>query len=267
MAVAEVMVAEVIEKLKDVGLIVGAQKTLWMSHPKMVDKSIMVDGCVVDAMASMAPMVVVDSMASRVAEATLNRWSRLGLFVMVKKMVLCASAGMAEARRNTKVSGLVSMMCWDTTVLGKWLCLLTVIAPKANFWLFSAQGDNDILKDCRVSKAGGLRWRRWLRWCGWHKGALTWKSSGDEWRRMAASGGDWWFRWVAGPLTQRVLTWKSFCVPSGEGGTHRRRLVFLLDREQINSCFRPCFVDRILRQLLCSLFDRLQSMCVSQLLS
>ena len=198
MAVAEVMVAEVIEKLKDVGLTVVALKTHWMSHPKMVDKSIMVDGCVVDAMASMAPMVVMDSMASRVAEATLNRWSRLGLFVMVKKMVLCASAGMAEARRNTKVSGLVSMMCWDTTVLGNWLCPLTVIAPKANFWLFSAQGDNAILKDCRVSKAGGLRWRRWLRWCGWHKGALTWKSpwclvasSGDEWRRLVVSMGGW----------------------------------------------------------------------------
>ena len=30
-------------------------------------------------------------MASTVEEASLNRWSLLGLFVMVKKMVLCAS--------------------------------------------------------------------------------------------------------------------------------------------------------------------------------
>ena len=40
-------------------------------------------------------------MASRVAEASL-----------VEKMVQCASAGMAEARRNTKVNGQLSMMCW-----------------------------------------------------------------------------------------------------------------------------------------------------------
>ena len=46
-AAAEVMVAEVIAKLKDVGLTVGAQTTHWTSHPKMVDKSIMVDGLAV----------------------------------------------------------------------------------------------------------------------------------------------------------------------------------------------------------------------------
>ena len=40
-------VAEVIAKLKDVGLDVGAQKTHWTSFPKMVDKSIMVDGLAV----------------------------------------------------------------------------------------------------------------------------------------------------------------------------------------------------------------------------
>ena len=48
MAAAEVMVAEVIAKLKDVGLKVGAQKnTHWTRHPKVVDKSIMVDGLAV----------------------------------------------------------------------------------------------------------------------------------------------------------------------------------------------------------------------------
>ena len=39
-AAAEVMVAEVIAKLEDVGLTVGAQKTHWTSDPKMPDKSI-----------------------------------------------------------------------------------------------------------------------------------------------------------------------------------------------------------------------------------
>ena len=41
---AEIMVTEVIAKLKEVGLSVGAQKTHWTSFPKMMDKSIMVDG-------------------------------------------------------------------------------------------------------------------------------------------------------------------------------------------------------------------------------
>ena len=39
-AAVEVMVAEVIAKLKDVVLTVGAQKTHWTSDPKMPDKSI-----------------------------------------------------------------------------------------------------------------------------------------------------------------------------------------------------------------------------------
>ena len=41
------MVTEVIAKLKEVGLSVGAQKTHWTSYPKMMDKSIMVGGMAV----------------------------------------------------------------------------------------------------------------------------------------------------------------------------------------------------------------------------
>ena len=44
---AETMVSEVIEKLKEVRLTVGAQKTRWTSFPKMMDKNIMVDGSAV----------------------------------------------------------------------------------------------------------------------------------------------------------------------------------------------------------------------------
>ena len=47
MSAAEIMVTEVIAKLKEVGLSVGAQKTQWTSYPKMMDKSIMVDGLAV----------------------------------------------------------------------------------------------------------------------------------------------------------------------------------------------------------------------------
>ena len=44
---AETMVSEVIGKLKEVGLMVGAQKTHWTSFPKMMDKHITVDGSAV----------------------------------------------------------------------------------------------------------------------------------------------------------------------------------------------------------------------------
>ena len=44
---AETMVSEVIEKLKEVGLTVGAQKTHWTSFTKMMDKNITVDGSAV----------------------------------------------------------------------------------------------------------------------------------------------------------------------------------------------------------------------------
>ena len=47
MSAAEIMVTEVIAKLKEVGLSVGTQKTHWTSYPKMMDKSIMVDGLAV----------------------------------------------------------------------------------------------------------------------------------------------------------------------------------------------------------------------------
>ena len=46
MSAAEIMVTEVIAKLKEVGLSVGAQKTHWTSCPKIMDKSIM-DGLAV----------------------------------------------------------------------------------------------------------------------------------------------------------------------------------------------------------------------------
>ena len=36
------------------------------------------------------------------------------------------------------------------------------------------------------------------------------------WRRVATKGDEWWRRWVIGTSTQRALTWKSLCVPSGD---------------------------------------------------
>merc|ERR1719383_737139 len=47
---------------------------------------------------------------------------------------------------------------------------------------------------------------------------------------------EWWRRWMAsmvgvdgglGSSTQRALTWKSLCVPSGEDDTHSSSLLFV----------------------------------------
>ena len=76
----------------------------------------------VASMASMAPMLAMVAMALMVAVASLNRWSRSGLTAPAMKMVLRASVGLAEARRNTKAKG-----SFSTTRP------LTVTAPKATF--------------------------------------------------------------------------------------------------------------------------------------
>ena len=62
-----------------------------------------------------------------------------------------------------------------------------------------------------------LRWRRWRRWCcGWFGGV------------DGVDGFDGLASIVDGELgssTQRALTWKSLCVPSGEFGMHRGSLL------------------------------------------
>ena len=95
-----------------------------------------------------------------------------------------------------------------------------------------------------VTWPGWLRWRRWRRWCGWHKGALTWKSPGAD-----DGGDDWWRRAVAsmvgvdgglGSSTQGALMWKSLCVPSSDGDTHRGSFASRLNSLQnISGFFVP----------------------------
>ena len=78
---AETMVSEVIEKLKEVGLTVGAQKTHWTSFPKMMDKNIMVDGSAVvweEVLEFVGSMVCLDgnarhAIAHRTAQANKRR--------------------------------------------------------------------------------------------------------------------------------------------------------------------------------------------------
>ena len=56
---------------------------------------------------------------------------------------------------------------------------------------------------------------------------------------------------MAGVLTQRTLTWKSLCVPSGEGDMHSCSLIFLPNREKTFISFRPCLVEPTCVSLLC----------------
>ena len=50
---------------------------------------------------------------------------------------MAAMARMASvasmAPLDTKMKGLVLIMCWDTTILEKWLCFLTISVLKVNF--------------------------------------------------------------------------------------------------------------------------------------
>ena len=67
----------------------------------------------------------------------------------------------------------------------------------------------------------------------------------NEWRRWLVDG---WRRWMAsmvgvdgglGSSTQRALTWKSLCVPSSEGDTHRGSLLFVGTVCRITIAFVP----------------------------
>ena len=76
---------------------------------------------------------------------------------------------------------------------------------------------------------------------------------------VASNGAEWWL----GSSTQRALTWKSFCVPSGDGGTHRCSLFF--DRQQTTSCFRPAVVIPIFVTVLCVVCQTDSKLLVSSL--
>ena len=90
---------------------------------------------------------------------------------------------------------------------------------------------------------------------------------------MASNGGvEWWSRMVApmasmggigdgdlGSSTQRALTWKSLCVPSGEFGMHRGSLLSVL-----NSCLRTVVLTCLIFSCLtaCLLLDVFLHSCL-----
>ena len=89
----------------------------------------------------------------------------------------CYAAMASMAPLDTKLKGLVLMMCWDTTTMEQWLCLLTISAPTVNF------GSERPRSSGRVDKIDGEHlevlpcvegwWALvalWLRWCRWYIG-------------------------------------------------------------------------------------------------
>ena len=58
---------------------------------------------------------------------------------------------------------------------------------------------------------------------------------GRRWRRMVASNGG-----GLGSSTQRALTWKSLCVPSGEDDTHSSGWFFVFSECRMSVAFVFC---------------------------
>ena len=68
---------------------------------------------------------------------------------------------------------------------------------------------------------------------------------------VAWNGVEWWL----GSSTERALTWKSLCVPSGDKGTHRCGL--LLFRQTASYlCLQSVVMRANIATDFCSLFDR-----------
>ena len=118
----------------------------------------------------------------------------------------------------------------------------------------------------RVGRCWWFLWLQWLRWrrryCGW-SGGVDAVDGVEWWRRMVASNGGvdgfdgWHRRWWLGSSTQRALTWKSLCVPSGEFGMHSGSLLPVL-----NSCLRIAVLATCRICFSCSTVCLLPDVCL-----
>ena len=106
------MVSEVIGKLKEVGLTVGAQKTHWTSFPKMMDKHITVDGSAVvweEVLEFVGSMVCLDGNARHaIAHRTACKMENCVEFPMAPQIVA------VEHRKDYDVAGFpLELECLD----------------------------------------------------------------------------------------------------------------------------------------------------------
>ena len=206
------------------------------------------------ALASVALVVSrvwVSDLSSRKLSNEMLRFSRLENWLGSSTKQTWVDGGSRSSRRVDVVQmkeELMGSLIWS--VVMAWARMASMASM---VWM--AQGCTDVevpLVLLMVASNGGDGW--WRRWLA-SNGGVEW------WRRLVASmvgvdGG-------LGSSTQRALTWKSLCVPSGEGDTNSGSLLFVKTHCMMSVAFVHCFVtvccvscSTVLTSCLCLLLSQ-----------
>ena len=188
---------------------------------------------------------MVETVASMDAMASMDWWRRVSSIALVMVMVLRASLTL-ESQSITCVNDLLLLTSWASAKIGEFLKrdAQKSTVPRVTDGSRSPR---------RVDKIDGERVEGLLT-TGWLRLAPMAPMASMVWMAqdgadvevplvplvVASNGVEWWL----GSSTQGALTWKSLCVPSGDGGAHRCCL-FFFDRQQTTNCFRPVVVIAI----------------------
>ena len=159
---AETMVSEVIEKLKEVGLTVGAQKTHWTSFPKMMDKNITVDGSAVvweEVLEFVGSMVCLDGNARH----AIHRTAQANKCRAKWKLVLNSPWLPRLPRLNIVKTTMWQAFLWSSSV---WT---TVKAQRDKIASWSARMVANVVG---VKKPPGMELGQW--WRLWHRTGHRW---------------------------------------------------------------------------------------------
>ena len=160
---AETMVSEVIEKLKEVGLTVGAQKTHWTSFPKMMDKNITVDGSAVvweEVLEFVGSMVCLDGNARH---AIAHRTAQANKCRAKWKLVLNSPWLPRLLRLNIIKTTMWQAFLWSSSV---WT---TVKAQRDKIASWSARMVANVVG---VKRPPGMELDQW--WRLWHRTGHRW---------------------------------------------------------------------------------------------
>ena len=160
---AETMVSEVIEKLKEVGLTVGAQKTHWTSFPKMMDKHITVDGSAVvceEVLEFVGSMVCLDGNARH---AIAHRSAQANKCRAKWKLVLSSPWLPRLLRLNIVKTTMWQAFRWSSSV---WT---TVKAQRDKIASWSARMVANVVG---VKRPPGMKLGQW--WRLWHRTGHRW---------------------------------------------------------------------------------------------
>ena len=160
---AETMVSEVIEKLIEVGLTVGAQKTHWTSFPNMMDKNITVDGSAVvweDVLEFVGSMVCLGGNARHVIS---HRTAQANKCRAKWKIVLSSPWHPRLLRLNIVKTTMWQAFLWSSSV---WT---TVKAQRDKIASWSARMVANVI---RVKRPPGMELGQW--WRLWHRTGHRW---------------------------------------------------------------------------------------------